>query len=123
MVAYLEDQPKQPRRVAVALHVQKNLAERRAAAGCAVRGTPRLAWARSLCHSDRSLSPLFRHGMARQFRGKMFERIAASNEAGAFLQYLYKAAAYDKVWGELFVPPGFAERAARFYEALLAQEP
>lgn len=123
MDAYEISRPKRREEIRVLLRVEKAAAKRHFAYLKATGRSPEDAWAATLLDDSLGLSPLFRRAIALARGGKRFRKIAREFEAGALLQYQYDATDYDDCWGSNFVPPGFAERAAGFYDWLLAGKP
>lgn len=78
------------------------------------------AWYRALLDHNVEMSALFRYCLARDIHAstqdERFRRIMQRMETAAAMQYIRSADAYDKVWGQRWIPTGFRDQAQAIYE-------
>jgi hypothetical protein len=117
-----ENLPKLSERVRVALVVQKAAAENRFARirVSDPKTKPEDAWVEVLVDGTLAISALFRYCLAKMIGGKRFEKIAASYEDEAVLEFQRFRKWYKLHWGAL-LPKGFSRFAREQYPFLLSK--
>lgn len=109
---WVEHAPKIVQRLAGALQSERATASRRVAYEEAGGENRENALVLVLVSDATPLSPLFRYCMARQIKGRQFERLAAFWEARAVTQFQRHRAQYLEAWGAV-LPEGFPALADR----------